>query len=52
MKTRKKKTTEKLSEPEIEELLQRASLHLTPEDFVTRYEDSNEDDILQDLELD
>ena len=52
MKTRKKKTTEKLSELEIEEILQRASLHLTPEDFVTRDEDNNEDDIFQDSELD
>lgn len=52
MKTRRKKTTEKLSEHEIEEILQRASLHFTPEDFVTRDEDDNEDDIFQDLELD
>ena len=52
MKTRRKKTTENFPEPELEEILQRASLHFTPEDFVTRDEDDNEDDIFQDLELD
>lgn len=52
MTARKKKTTKKFSEQELEEILQRASLHLTPEDFVTRDEDDNEDDISQDLEVD
>ncbi len=41
MKTRKKKTTGKKSELSLEEFLQRASLHFTPDDFITVREESN-----------